>query len=140
MTEPKKKSPVASLFATDPKLERDGVWHDYGEFKLLIARAGGHNRAYMQTAEAVMRPYRRQIQLDMLAPEKSEELMMTIFARSVMRGWEGITDDEGEPLPFTVENCVDLFTKFPDLFADVREVANRIALYRVAETEVDAGN
>lgn len=135
-----------SQFTTDQKLEKDGIVLEYGlnskglPIGIRIARAGGSNALYNKTAEAKIKPYRRQIQTETIDKTMLEKLMREIYASSVVIGWENVEDREGNPLPFSVPNCITLFTDLPDLFADVQEQAQRAALFRVQLVEQDAGN
>lgn len=136
----KKPSEAVTAFLTEPKLEKDGVWVVYGDEEWLLARAGSHNRLYNQISEAVMRPYRRQAQLGTLHPDKADELVATIFARSVVRGWKKVTDLEGNLLEFNEKNVIARLLMIPDQFETIREDAMRPALYRREMTDVDKGN
>lgn len=53
---------------------------------------------------------------------------------------KGIEGPEGDILPFTVENVVATFKALPDLFADIREQAGKVGLFREQGQEADAGN
>lgn len=133
-------SNVHKLFKTDSKLETEGIFLDYGKFKIRIARAGGSNKAYMRQIEKKSRPFRRAIQQEMLENEVAMKLMREIYAETVVIGWEGITDAEGKTLPFSKENCLKLFDELPDLFADVMDQSNKLALFREDIREEEAKN
>lgn len=138
-------------FKTDEKVEKEGVWLEYGSagedkpVRIKIARAGGTNSKFLQLLEKRSKPYRRQIQTETIDPKVAENLFMDVYAEAVVLGWENVTAaDLGEthetPLEFTKENCLKLFKALPDLFADLREQANRVALFRLETREADAGN
>lgn len=142
-----------NTFKTDEALEKEGILLQYGHVKkadgkpdlkrpinIRISRAGGANTAYLRRAEAVLKPYRRQIQSDTMDRSLIDDITRQLFAETVVKGWENVQDENGNDIPFTVENCVDLFTKLPDLFADVQEQAQRSALFRANITEIDSGN
>ena len=141
---------MTSLFAqfkTDPELERKGILIEYGfndrtgaPIAFRIARAGGGNAQFQKRLEADMKPYRRQIQTDTLDNKVAERILRKVFAETVVLGWENVDDENGAELPFTVENCVALFEKLPDLFKDLQEQAQKSALYRATIRETDAGN
>lgn len=128
------------LFQTNERLEKEGIWIEYGPFKFLVARAGGHNKHYNKVSEAVMRPFRRQIQLDVLPPEKADELMATIFARAVVKDWKDVTDREGKFIPHSEKNVIQFLLALPDLFAALRDDATKPNLYRQEQIEGDVGN
>lgn len=128
-------------FKTDESVEQGGVEIDYGEgVKIKVARAGGANKRYVKCLELMHRKYRKQIQLEILSNDLANQLLIKAYAEGVVIGWEGVTDEAGEPMPFSVENCVKLFTDLPDLFADVKEVAGGAAAFREELDRGDAGN
>lgn len=129
-----------SVFKTDKTLEREGIVLDYGDFKIKIARAGGANIAFQRALAEKVRPYRRQIDAGTLPDDVAEKLFLEVYAESVVLGWEGVTDENGEPLPFTKENAVKLFSDLPDLFRDVQNQAASIANFRAEVTENTAKN
>lgn len=129
------------MYETDPDLEKGGIILDYGDGeKIKIARAGGANESFAVTLERVTRPYRKRMDAHTLDNSVANELYIQVFAESVVKGWEGIKDRDDKTLKFTVDNCVQLFKDLPDLFSDVREAANDVSNFRVAEIEEDIKN
>lgn len=133
-------------FKTDPELEKAGLWLEYGpnskkqEQRIRIARAGGANTQFQKRMEALTKPYRRQIQTEIIGNDVVQRLMRQAYAETVVLGWENIEGPNGEDIPFSVENCVQLFTDLPDLFTDVQEQAQKAVLFRAEVREADAGN
>lgn len=132
-------------FATDEKYEREGIVLDYGDGrKLRIARAGGANKRYQTVLEKVAQPFRRAIEAKAIPAEKSDEILREVFAKSIVLGWEGVTQDDldgsgsNQPAPFTVDNCIAFLKALPDVFMEVREQAASAALFRSLVDE-DAG-
>lgn len=128
-------------FETSSKHETDGVTLDFGDAgKFRIARAGGANKAYLKAIEKLSRKYRRQIALDCLPEAKARRLFIEIYAETVMLGWEGVKDKDGNELPFTRENVVKVFTDLPDFFREIQVEASNLALYREEIDAQDAKN
>lgn len=135
-----KKQSIGSLFGMDRKKEKDGVGIQFGaSFKVLIARAGGANDDFKKAIEELTRPFRRMIVNDMLPVELENQIMHKAYATTIVRDWEGCVD-EGEELPFSVENCIAMFDKWPEFYEFVRAESNRTANFRAAAIEADAGN
>lgn len=150
------KPTLYKQFKTDKEVEQSGLLLQYGEtadgkpVTIRIARAGGANVQFQKRLEALTRPYRRQLQTETLSPKLAESLVRRAYAETVVLGWENVEfpvlDANGEPtdkteaLPFTVDNCLRLFTDLPDLFTDLQEQAQKAALFRVDALEADAGN
>lgn len=128
-------------FKTDSRVENEGIWIDFGESgRIRIARAGGSNGPFVRAMERVHREYRKQIQLDVLDAKKSVDLLVQVYADTVVLGWEGVTGEDGKPLPFNRENCAKLLRDLPDLFRELQEHAGSMALFRESILEQDAKN
>ncbi len=130
-----------SQFETDQSLEKDGVVIEYsGNIRFRIARSGGANQKYLKRLEAKTKPLRRLIQQDLLKNEEVEPILLDVFCETVILGWEGVTDRNGNPLEFTVENAKKLFKDLPELFNDLREQSQKSALFRKHMQEGEAKN
>lgn len=129
-----------ALFETDSSREKGGIEIDYGDFKIYIARAGGANKAYQKSLEVKSRPFRRAIQAETLDPETMTAIMREVYADTVILRWEGVTDRDGNDLPFTKDNCIKLFTDLPDLFEDVMSMAQKSSLFKTEMQEAEAKN
>ena len=130
------------VYKTDTTKEREnGIRVDLpGDAAIWLRRAGGANSHFDRAMDAVMKPYRRQLQMGTLDDGKAEELMATVYARSVVIDWEGVTDEQGNKLDCTEENIVKVFTDLPDLFEDVKAQAGNMANFRREEVEEAKGN
>jgi len=137
---------LTKKFKTDPRHETEGVCLDYGDgVKIWVARAGGSNKRFLKEAERLNRKHRRQIQLNVLDNDTQLAIAQELYAKTVVLKWEGVTQEDiggkgDEPAPFTVENCVALFSNLPDLFSDVTAQAMNSDLFRETIREADAGN
>lgn len=135
-----------SQFKTDSETEKNGIWvpvaltEDHKQVMFKLARAGGSNQKYLKVLEARTKPLRRLIANETLDVKLADEVMMEVFADAVVLGWENVTDEEGNPLPFSRENVIKVFKDLPDLFNDVREQATKAALYRKDVLEAEAKN
>lgn len=133
-------------YATDTNLEKTGIELQYGEnanggeIIIRVARAGGSNTAYTKRMEALVKPYRRQIQAETIDNKVLEKLVMQAFAETVVLGWENVEDRNGNLMEFNVANVIQLFTDLPDLFKDVQEQAQKAVLFREDILEVESKN
>jgi len=129
------------LFKTDPRCETEGVTLDYGDgVKIRIARAGGSNKNYIKAMDRLGRKYHRELGLDILPEETATRLYQELYADSVILGWEGVSDEAGNLLPFSREAVLKVFADLPDLWNDVRAQAQSIELFRADLTEREAKN
>lgn len=126
---------------TNKEEEKDGLIMDHGDgVKFLVARAGGANKRYLRTLRKLSKPMLRKIQTKTATPEELRELTMDTFIAACLRGWEGVSDEEGKVMECNPENAKKLFTDLPDLFDALQEDAQEAALYRDTELEEDAKN
>lgn len=131
---------IYETFETDSKTEKDGLTIDYGSFSFKIARAGGSNKKYNKLLETLTKPFRRAIQTETMNEDKSKEILIEVYAKTVVIGWDGITDKDNKPLVFSVKNCIQVFSDLPDLFSDIQTQANQAALFRKSIVEEDSKN
>ena len=132
---------IYDKFATDKKLEQEGIVLDYGDgLELRIARAGGSNVKYEKVVQFKMKKFNQQMKHDLLEPEQMREVMREVLAETVVLGWKGVTDRQGDALPFTKDNCIQLFKDLPDLFDDVLEQSRKANLFKEMVREEEAGN
>lgn len=133
-------------FQTSQHLEKNGIELQYGEndkgeeIIIRIARAGGANSAYNKRLEALVKPYRRQITSETIDNKVLEKLILQAFAETVILGWSGVEDAEGNVLECTVDNVIKLFTDLPDLFKDVQDQAQKSVLFREEILELESKN
>lgn len=133
---------VFELFGTDHEMEKRGIWLDYGIFRLLVARAGGSNAKFARVLESVSKPYRRAMDLGALPNEKALEILIVVYARSIVLDWEGpgLVDTKGQPLEYNEANIIWLFNQFPDLFTDVQAQVNKMENFRRISRKDEAKN
>lgn len=133
-------------FQTDTTLETTGIDLQYGTnsknlpILIHIARAGGANKAYTKRMEALVKPYRRQIQNETIDRVVLDGIVKQVFAETVLLGWQNVEDKDDKPITFSAANALKLFEDLPDLYADISEQAQKAALFRTDIREGDAKN
>lgn len=133
-------------YETNKNLEREGIILDYGTnskdqpIQIRIARAGGANAKFAKVLELKMKPYKRALANDTMDNKAAERLLIEAYADTVVLGWEGVEDRDGNPMEFSKENVVKLFTDLPDLFIDVQQQSQKSALFRAEVLEGEQGN
>ena len=142
---------IYKQFKTDQKLEKEGVEFDYGDFKIILARAGGANKRFARLLEQKTKPYKRAIQTETMDNEKALDLLREVYAEAVVLGWatkvkdkwvDGIEDPENpeKTIPATPENILKVLRDLPEIFGEIQEMASKAALYRETVREDDAKN
>jgi len=133
-------------FETDNTKETEGVEVVYAPNKdgtvptFTLSRMGKSNKKYSKLLDKSSKPYARQLQLGTLAEETAETLFMTVFAKTVLKGWANVRGKDGKDLAFTVENVIMVMKALPDLYDDLQDKARSAALFREETNEEDAGN
>lgn len=136
-------------FATDPDLEKQGIYLEYSGFRVKVARAGGANKKFLKAVEARTKPFRRAIQTGTADRDQLADQVREAFAETVVLGWEvaqggewvsGIEQPDGSIAPFTVDAVKDALRALPELYDDLQEQAAKVALFRKDLLQADAGN
>lgn len=104
-----------------------------------IAYAGEGNLTFKKAMERLMAPYRSLKPSD-IPESQTKRILRQAYAEGVVRGWKNVTDRDGNPLDFTTENVVQLFTDLPVLFRKVQEQATESSNFRAALLKADSGN
>lgn len=127
------------LFETDEDLEVTGVQLDYDGTYITIARAGGANTKFEKVFAEIARKHKFKISNDLMTSDEQLRIMAEVYADTVVLGWGSdefgkgkIKGPDGKPLEFTRDNVVAVLThpKLRGLFADLREQAGKVAIFR----------
>lgn len=125
---------IIAAFSTDEKLETEGKWFPLSKTaKILVARSG--NEKFV----SLLREQMKEAQLDLTAGEEAEklaeEVLIDVMARTVLVGWEGITDANGKAVPYTPEQA-RTYLRVKDFRRKVSALSENFEAYRVkAEAE-----
>lgn len=137
---------IYNNFKTDPKIEKEGLWLQFGvtedekPIRIRIARAGGANIAFTKRMEHAVKPHRLSIQNESIDLSTINKISRQVYAETVVLDWENIKDENGVTMDFTVDNVIKLFTDLPDLFTEVQQQAAKGALFRAEIRATDAKN
>jgi hypothetical protein len=144
------------LFKTESDLEIGGVWQDYGDFRIKLARAGGRNTPYSKLLTKFVERLQNKKRN---SPEEGVRIMAEVFARGVIKGMEMKTEDGAwvsgmhlevhdpelgekvlkvvEP---SVENLMQMLIDLPDFADELRTIANEGNTFKKALEEDMSGN
>ena len=75
-------------FETDPTREQEGVFLDYGDFRIRVAHAGQGNKRYVAYAEKALRPVRQAMNAGALSNERSLSIMADVYAKTIVLDWQ----------------------------------------------------
>ena len=117
--------PKLQRFKIDEQKERTGVPVlfplDTGYIRLYVRRAD-NNRDFERRVQELRRPFLRRIRTGKISQGELNRLTATAMAGTVLVGWdkdgEYGMEDEGGPVPFSIEKAVELLTdsSIPEFF------------------------
>lgn len=103
---------IFALYATNEKAEEEGRYFDLGDASFLIARANNTRFDRMMTKE--MEAHKHTLDLkgsedaDTARETCSKGIMIRVMSKSVLLGWKGNVQFQGQPLPFNSDNAAKL--------------------------------
>ena len=132
-----------SRYAIDKEKEQNGVWSEFdlgfGEpWRFRIARLSKRNVEYLKCVEKVFKPYRKV--LDYLDKSVLLKLEMEVFINSILKEWQNVTNEKGEPLELNLENAMFIFEKLPDVYDTLKEDSENSKLFLEEEIKEDSKN
>ena len=124
-------------YKVDRTKSEDGVWMEYDGAQFKIARFG--NPQFVKYAEALRRPYQRQIDNGTLSVEKQTELGAKAMARYILLGWEGFTVD-GKEVKYSEDKALELLShpdadEFRNVISSLSQDVEAFREDKVSQTE-----
>lgn len=136
-----------NTFESDEKAEAEGIILEYGlnskeePIQIRIRRGDGSNVRFAKVFERKSAPFRRIMSIPGALDQKvSDRVMRECYAEAVVVSWSGVEDRDGNPMEFSKDNVLKLFSDLPDLFRDVVRQSQNEALFRRELREAEAGN
>ena len=126
-------------FATNPDAEGDGVWVDAGGgLRLRLCRA--KNARFKELAMKVMKPHMRMLQAGKLSVKEIEDLDKRVVAKTIIRGWQNMQDEDGNDIPYSQTKALELLREHPEFYEYVQDLASDAATFHVEVEEATAEN
>jgi len=125
----------------NPKAEQEGVWEEYeGNFKVKVARLG--NPLYEAHLQRLMKPHLRKFRGGSIPLELAASMTQKATARHILLGWEGLLDDDGKPIPHSVEKATEILTNpdYRQFFRDILEMAGTQEIFEREDEAETEGN
>jgi hypothetical protein len=117
-------------FGTDEQAEIYGVWKAIGEdAKIKVAREG--NQRYLNAIRDKLAAAQYVSPLDMPEDEWNK-LHNEAIAETILLGWEGLEDEEGNVPEYSVELAVEWLTKYKEFKKIVLAISSNVEHYRTA--------
>jgi hypothetical protein len=127
-----------SEFKTNDTYEREGVWVDIGSgTKLLLCRTG--NPEYVAQWAKFTKPHKLAMRKGTMSDKDMEEVICKVLSRSVLLNWEGLEDDDGNEIEYSIAAAEDALA-IKDFRALVVELAGNMETFKQQEVEDTLGN
>lgn len=127
---------MSQLMSADRRAA-SGIWREYGGgLRLKIAPLG--NKGYDEEIRKLTREDLKAIRRGDDA--RVEAAVKTAMSRHVLVGWEGLTDDDGQPVPYSHEKALELLRGSYEFFKDIQRIAAELAGEKAALMEDSEGN
>jgi len=98
-----------------------GTWVEIFGAHWKVARAG--NPEYEQALEDS--GYRKKEE-----PQAKQRALYKAIATGVLKDWKDVEDNDGNAIPYSVENAIEVLMENPDLVGRLLSEANDLANYR----------
>jgi hypothetical protein len=101
------------------------------------------NSRHRQRLQALVKPYQRQIDLDVFPEEKAETLTIQAMAEYIFLDFGGFMDTNEDGVEYEVENSLEnrkRLLSIPDLRSVIEGLSRERATFAVALREETAGN
>lgn len=131
---------IWTKFATDDDRVTNGVRFELDGVGFVCAHAGAINPRYLKAIDAAYKPHRVALSHGVLGDKIKDELALDIFVSATLLSWDGMTDSDGSPLPFSRDNARRVMRALPSLYETLRNLAADVSHYRPGDVETDAGN
>lgn len=118
------KSTFEALFEFDDALAEKGARMHYGQnakgedIVFIVAKMGNpnHEKEFMRR--------QRQIQAHRHNSTAQNRIAAEIVGKTILLDWEGVLDKEGQPMEATLENRINVLTKYKELRAIISDFAD----------------
>lgn len=126
---------LGKVFGTDKVQETEGKWFDIGDnARIRVARFG--NAAHQRILTALRGPYKPLVLRGGEIPhDANADIIKASVAKAVLMGWEGLVDENLDPIPFSPENALDAFNDYNDFYELVSQLSLDAANFRVQMQE-----
>jgi hypothetical protein len=132
-------SKFTQRYQTDKNLEENGVEVELDEGVSITFRRISSEKS-REVRRRLENPYKRQIRTNTLSTKVQEDLLLKQLAEGVLINWKGVTDAEGNDLPFSPENALKVFKDFPDFLNDVATAVQERDFFKKEDLEADVKN
>lgn len=131
---------IYSRYKTDEDAELNGTWVDLGDgAQVKVARFG--NAKHREIIAKLQKPYAGTLKAGLEIPEEAKmKMAVESIATSILLDWRGIEDENGSPLPYSLDNARKLLNDLKDFRDTVTYLAMQQETFRQTALEQAAKN
>jgi hypothetical protein len=85
--------------------------------------------------EKMQRKFSRALERSRRNPKKQREIQIEIVARSILVGWRGLVDDDGNTVKCSVSNRIEVLTKYREVLDRTLEAASDVTNFQDVDDE-----
>jgi hypothetical protein len=123
-------------YGVDREAEAKGTVVEIDDMVFIVRSATAANRGYRYALAVNAAKHRPALSAGGAAAfDVHESILIESFADCVLLGWSNVDGPDGQPLPFTRENAVQLMEDCPELWDRLRDVALDIDRFRPAQED-----
>lgn len=130
-----------SKLKIDQEASHEGIWVSVvDDIRFKIAR--WMNPRHAEAFSSLTRPHRQEILRGTLPKKDEDRLMAIAMARGLLNGWENLQDDDGNDIPFNIQNAEKLL-RDPEMewvVEFIKEQSQDQESYRIQAMEEASGN
>ena len=142
------KSGLIRAFQTDKSAETEGKAivlpgtenEDGTQPTFYVARAHKRNRLYQKQVSRLFKDHQEEMRLGTMDDVVAEEKMTEAFLLGCVKGWDNVQDENGDVMPFSIENARVVFDALPELLEALQDKSTNLETYRMATREDSAKN
>jgi hypothetical protein len=121
----------------DATKTQDGVWADY-EIGLRFKIARMNNPRYRKHLAALKQSQLREVRRG--NPELILELTTQAMAKYLLLDWEGLDEDDGTAIPYSIGKSAEILRESQDIYEFVEETSMDSDLFKAEAREQSVGN
>ena len=135
------KTSLQKYNAVDTSKEELGVWHSFdGDIEIRIRRLS--SKISKNARKEAEKPRAAALRTKETPPEVYDQILIQQIARGVISDWKGVTDEEGNEIPYSGDIAVEIISgdEMKDFRLEVLNLSMTKEAYRAEVVEAAVGN
>ena len=139
-------SRLKKKFGVSSHLSQSGVWInvDLGDggapVGFLLAMMGRSNRKWSSLASESWRKDKTKHDAGLVSTDDSVKRAMRVFCTTVLLDWRGIEDDNGKPIPYSVEQGMQVLQDMDGLYDYLLDESQALSNFQDQSQQELVGN